>query len=760
MMIRRSMPRTLAALAALAGLAAMLSAQRHDSWQIIGPGGGGSLFHPAISPHDPDTALVACDMTGAYLTRDGGHSWRMFNLGGTVRFFVFDPREPRTIYAAAEALFCSRDGGDSWRMVLPRADAVRGIAMTDDHAAVSFRVDRGPSGAVAALAIDPADSNILYAALRTGQRYELWTSSDAGASWRESASLPDGASRIWVDPLQKGAPNPDASSLYVAGAKAIAMRRGGRWQIGESPGPLEHVSAGFAASGSLVIYAASGGRIFVTEDGGSRWRESPLPGVNGRAGEIAASGRHPDTAYVSFEGLRSPLHASFGVAKTVDRGLHWQPVWQDTNTLAANVHDAWLSERFGPGWAGAPVGIGVSPTDPNLVLTTDSGRAMRTRDGGATWEALYSKPSARGWTTTGLDVTTCYGVHFDPFDSRHMFISYTDIGLFASEDGGASWHSATGEGVPPAWTNTTYWMEFDPLVKGRAWAVMSGIHDLPRDKMWRRLSPESYTGGVVETTDGGRTWRAANMGMSETAATHILLDPASPPEARVLYVAGFGRGIFQSKDSGAHWDLRNSGITESRPFAWRLARDSGAALYAVIARRSESMPGALYRSTDSAAHWSRVPLPPGVTGPNGLAIDPRDPRRLYLAAWGRIAPEGAPHGVKDGGIYLSQDAGAAWRNVLAEDQHIYDVTIDPRDPRLLYAAGFESSAWRSTDAGVTWQRLRGFNFKWGHRVIPDPRDPGKVYITTFGGSVWHGPAAGDPRSAEDLLDPLLALRPH
>jgi photosystem II stability/assembly factor-like uncharacterized protein len=274
--------------------------------------------------------------------------------------------------------------------------------------------------------------------------------------------------------------------------------------------------------------------------------------------------------------------------------------------------------------------------------------------------------------------------------------------------------------------------------------------------MWRNRSTDSYNGGVVESTDGGRTWRVANAGMGETAATHILLDPASPPERRVLYVAGFGRGVFQSTDGGEHWALRNNGIAGDRPFAWRLARDAHGALYVVVARRSESVPGALYRSADAADHWTPVPLPAGVTGPNGLAIDPRDPRRLLLAAWSRATAEGA----KDGGIYLSQDAGATWRNVLSEDQHIYDVTIDPRDPRLVYATGFESSAWRSSDSGATWKRLGGFNFKWAHRVIPDLRDPSRVYITTFGGSVWHGPAAGDPQSPEDVLDKLLARRPH
>ena len=84
-----------------------------------------------------------------------------------------------------------------------------------------------------------------------------------------------------------------------------------------------------------------------------------------------------------------------------------------------------------------------------------------------------------------------------------------------------------------------------------------------------------------------------------------------------------------------------------------------------------------------------------------------------------------------------------WKSVFAASQHVYDVTLDPGNPKVLYNSGFESGAYRSADAGETWNRITGFNFKWGHRVIPDPVDPGKIYITTFGGSVWHGPAEGD-----------------
>jgi len=162
-------------------------------------------------------------------------------------------------------------------------------------------------------------------------------------------------------------------------------------------------------------------------------------------------------------------------------------------------------------------------------------------------------------------------------------------------------------------------------------------------------------------------------------------------------VTGFGRGVFKSTDGGEHWAMKNTGIEGTQPFAWRLARDSKGTLYVVVARRSKQEGGALYRSTDAAEHWTRVALPEALNGPNGIAIDPADPGRVYLAAWGRNDREEN----QAGGIWLSTDGGAKWRNVLAKDQHIYDVSIDPRDPRILYASGFEANVWRSADRGVT-----------------------------------------------------------
>jgi photosystem II stability/assembly factor-like uncharacterized protein len=472
---------------------------------------------------------------------------------------------------------------------------------------------------------------------------------------------------------------------------------------------------------------------------------------------IATSLNHPETAYVSYSARGGSL--GFGVARSSDLGKTWQFVWQARGQeTPANMHDPWMAARFGLGWCGAPSELAVAPNDPNVCYGVTSGSVVKTTDGGKGWYGLYARQVEGGGTTTsGLDVTTNYGVHFDPFDRKHLFISYTDIGLFASEDGGKSWSSATRT-APRPWVNTTYWMEFDPEVKGRTWAVMSGTHDLPRPKMWRGSGSVRQTGGVAISDDGGRTWKQAE-GLPQIAATHILLDPKSPKDARTLYVAGFGRGVFKSTDGGKTWTLKNSGIAGKDPLAWRFARAGDGTLYVIIARRSENGTfgdagdGAIYRSRDGAESWERIPLPEKVNGPNGLSVDPADPKRLYLAAWGRDMKDVAV----DGGIFISSDAGATWKKALDRDQHVYDVTVDPRNPRTLYACGFEDSAWRSRDRGATWERIRGYNFKWGHRVVPDPYNPKMIYVTTYGGSVWYGPADGDPKAAEDIVTPVVGF---
>ena len=798
--MRRAAPRTLACLSTLAflGLTAVPGpAPRHDAWRIVGPGGGGTMRRPAISPHDPKVVVEGCDMTGAYITKDGGQSWRMFSLGAPPAAFAFDPKDPAVIYAATAALWRSRDAGRTWTMVYPDPEKNTVVHAWTDHGDFVITTDdpayagSGRDVDIHTIGVDPSDGRTLAIAVSSADSprpgsptavTRLLLSPDAGATWSPVGDM--ATERAFAIQIFGTG---ESRTIRVVAETGVYESRAGGFKRSEAPPPGRITSASFGNDGGrsrLYVSTAidsgpSGpvGGLFVSDDGGQTWRASNgtlLGGSSGfgqgegwgsanrsrpAVGPVAASADHGLVAYAGLRGLRREAGGPKfnGIAKTVDGGRTWTVVHEEADRPSANLEGSWIEERAPTDgysiWFDAPYDLAVAPTNPDVCVATDLFRTYKTENGGRRWAQVNSARRGPGrWVSRGLDVTNSYGIHWDPFDAKRVFLSNTDTGLFRSEDDAETWTSSV-VGVPVRWRNTTYWVDFDPAVPGLMWGAFSATHDLPRPKMWRQRDPDTFQGGVGVSRDGGRSWSRAGTGLPEMATTHVLVDPSSPKGRRTIYACGFGRGLWKSIDGGETWTAKNAGIGQKQPFAWRLTRAADGTLYLVVARRSErgeiddERDGALYRSTDGAEHWTRMTLPSGTNGPNGLAVDPKDMRRLYLAAWGRATPGGDT----GGGIFLSMDGGQEWRPVLPDYQHVYDVTIDPRDDTVLYASGFDQSAFRSSDRGLTWTRIRGFNFKWGHRVLPDPRDPGKIYVTTYGGGVWHGPAVGDPDAAEDVV---------
>ena len=743
-------------------------APRFDAWKIIGPGGGGTMIGPTISPSDPNLVVEHCDMTGAYITHDGGQSWRMFNLRSGISTFAFDPRNPSRIYAGGAALWRSDNGGQTWRMLFPNPAKKTVEHQNGDHGEYSLTSNDGNyvSGLVIRqIVVDPENSNVVHIAFSDPQfgGTTLLVSKDSGASFHDEHQFPSEKNLLLL--------------AYPGGGRLAIGSQGVYRGKAESPKPIAgsgetvvNASAGAVQGTEYAFATASNGELFVSEDDGLTW-QLRTPALGQKSGNFEAVAAESDNGKIAYIGFRDlilsdrPGELSNGIAKTVDAGKSWSIVFRESTQPAANLDPSWIEQRAtGTEWDGyqsiifdAPDSLGIAPGHPDICYASDLFRTYRTLDGGKTWAQVNSvRLPDNHWTTRGLDVTTAYGVQFDPFDANHVFIDYTDIGAFHSYDGGQSWQSATN-GIPDKWRNTTYWLAFDPGVKGLMWGAFSSVHDLPRPKMWRHGNfLQRARGGIAVSTDGGQSWTPSNSGMKDTAFTYVLLDPQSPLGQRTLYACGFGVGVYKSTDSGKTWQLKNEGIAETNPFAWRITRANDGTLYLIVARGNQGSygmtagSGALYKSVDAAGHWTKLSLPAGVNGPSGLALDPRDNRRLYLAAWGRERTDVDT----GGGVFLSTDAGQSWKKVFSQAQHVYDVTIDPKAPDTLYICGFDAAAYRSTDAGLHWTRIRGYNFKWGHRVIVDPNDSSMIYIATYGGSVWHGPAAGDPAATEDIETPV------
>ncbi|GAB4181587.1 MAG: hypothetical protein Tsb002_01670 [Wenzhouxiangellaceae bacterium] len=125
----------------------------------------------------------------------------------------------------------------------------------------------------------------------------------------------------------------------------------------------------------------------------------------------------------------------------------------------------------------------------------------------------------------------------------------------------------------------------------------------------------------------------------------------------------------------------------------------------------------VYRSTDGGQSWTHMGL--GDTNRiSKVLVDPRDSQRIFVAALGKLYSKGG-----DRGLFLSEDGGANWRQVLAGDDWtgVIDLLFHPSDPDTLYAATWErsrqawdfveggegSGVWRSRDGGRNWTRLQG-----------------------------------------------------
>lgn len=764
------------------------------NWIRIGPGGGGATFLPTFSYTDANRFMIRCDMTGAYLTHDGGDSFSQVNNPSGSYSFAFDPRDGDIIYVGSNALNRSEDGGETWERIFPAEDDIMDEIFKGDHASNSILTREGAlygsidgNKTIRNIKVDPNDSKVIFFSIYN----HFFYTRDGGITWAK-LSLDQNIDFIYTN---TAALKEKVYAFTTTGLHIIDKKT---WDdtftpFHESMQPAFSVSGGITEGEEQAVFYAlhndeslrgDGGvaptSLWISRNSGKSWEQNQHPIVSNDAYELptyatlAASENNASSVYVVTSSYQEKKPDGtvvywFGIIKSEDGGVSWKWVWKGGGGSSqygvrdgfdvSNLEDAWVKQAFGRDFLRL-IDIGVAANDGDIAVATDWYRSMKTTDGGKTWTGIYSEKQPDGsYISTGLDVTTVYGVHFDPFDKDHIAISYTDIGYHHSYNGGKSWIRST-TGIPSEWHNTCYWMVFDPEVKDKIWSVWSGLHDFPRGKMTRNPAWTSYgRGGVALSLNGGKSWTLLTEGIgSDSPATSIVLDENSPAGNRTLYVAVYGKGVFKSKDDGQTWESRNQGIEGSKA-AFELTLLPDGTLFLITSPTPqhrngemgrEVFMGAVYKSSDDAGTWERLDLVDHVGFPNGLEYDPDNPDRLYLGSWsditlsdligrGTAEATGGNETIElNGGIIMSEDGGETWVQIFDEDQYVYDVTVDPRHPGRIYCNTFNQGAYRSDDYGNTWKKLKDYDFHWGHRVIIDQHDPEKVYLTTFGSSVWHG----------------------
>jgi photosystem II stability/assembly factor-like uncharacterized protein len=764
-----------------------------NQWEKLGPGGGGAVFIPTFSYRSADAFLLRCDMTGSYLSRDGGNSYQQINFAGGASSFAWDPSDTNIVYIGSACLNRSADGGKSWERIFPAGEDITGEQYLGDHADYSIKTSEtslydNEAGRIGAIRADPDKPGFVYFSMGAHFYYP----ENSKTNWKRVA-LEQPVSFIYAGK------SVSKNDVYIFTESSVAIFDKKSHTISTKKLPVR-MSPAFSFTGgteadskSVIFYALhhdtsqeiqgefGHSEVWISNDFGDSWKQvdDPLAG-NSAAGikpsfsmiscaEFDAGQAYLITNRYEERNDKNGFNYWYGALKTGDAGKSWNWVWKGGGGSGqyavkdgkgvSNLKDAWAEKAFGGEYIRL-MDVGVAPYDGNTAIVTDWYRTMKTSDGGKNWKEIYSMSQPDGsYISRGLDVTTAYGVHFDPFDSNHIAISYTDIGYHQSFNGGKSWTRST-EGVPSEWINTCYWIAFDPAVKGKIWSVWSLLHDFPRGKMTRNPKWKAIgKGGVCVSVDGGKTWTPDVEGMGfDSPATSVVIDPESVPGNRTLYVTVYGKGVFKSTDDGKTWQPKNSGIDENK-CAFELTLTGKGVLFLTVSatpmhkdgkKGREYLSGAVYRSKDGAETWTKLNVADGPLFPNGIDYDRKNPDHLYLGCWGDIDLSDLVGGdiaratgqneliEMPGGIFMSEDGGDTWKSIFDKKQYVYDVTCDPYHPGRLYCNTFNQAAYRSDDYGKSWKKLRGYDFHWGQRIIVDQNDPEKVYITTFGSSVWHG----------------------
>ena len=470
---------------------------------------------------------------------------------------------------------------------------------------------------------------------------------------------------------------------------------------------------------------------------GLKWRFIGPELMSGRVTDIAVPQGEPFTFYVAT--------ASGGVWKTSNEGTSWTPIFDDAPS----------------GSVGA---IATCPTDPqtvwvglgesNIFRSSMAGTGVyRSTDGGGSWQHMGLADSHH---------IARIVVHPQNPDvvyvaaSGHEYTSNEQRGIYRTSDGGQTWQKQL-------------------YIDSHIGAIDLVMH--PQDpetlfaSMWNRTRhawSDPLPGpndGLFKTSDGGKTWQPLTEGLPPTEETGRIGIAISQSNPDVIYALidnhevarqaedgerdSYGRQrqavkkgaeVYRSSDGGATWQLTH----EDDRLMKRLFSTYGWVFGQIRVDPNDentiyTMGVPLLKSTDGGKTFQNL-------GYSGLHGD-------HHAMW--INPDNSNHIINgnDGGINISYDAGATWKNI--ENLPVvqfYNVEVDNADPFRVYGSIQDNNSWRGPSnyrPGRSplhvWERIPGGE---ASTMAVDPNDNNIFYSEGFYGSIQR--STFEPRSTKSI----------
>lgn len=260
--------------------------------------------------------------------------------------------------------------------------------------------------------------------------------------------------------------------------------------------------------------------------------------------------------------------------------------------------------------------------------------------------------------------------------------------------------------------------------------------------------------------DGGVTWAVKNKGQGQASTTSIdvLSFTVDPTNGNHVWAGLRSGGILETTDGGDTWKFMANWTAQK---VYGLVVDpTGRTLYASGVWQGT---GKIFKTTDDGATWKEI-YTSSSSGPLviSLTIDNRNPNVLYATT-------------SDNQVIKSSDGGISWQNIYQANAPVLKLGIDAGNSKLLYFITQAGSLFESKNGGATFQDIssnisqsvKGFFGGSDFSVLAvDPTVSGRLYLAGSGGIVmsqdegatWKViPALGNPQTfpiTALAIDPL------
>lgn len=328
------------------------------------------LLFTGITGIQAATTIYVATTSGPYQSTDSGATWTQLTVIAknpllpdtvpTVGSIAVDPKNPNIVYftrADRSGFYRSTDGAKTWTAVVP----------------IGYTFSGAKPGL---LVIDPVATNVIYANAFSGSGNLILKSTDGGATFSPTTSVPPGEG-----------------------------------------GAVTVVSLTIDPSKSGVLYAVGASDVFKSTDFAKTWTQIASYKTTGAAIQrVYVDPKNSQELYAASTAANCGPNFFFcGLVKTSDGGKSWAQL----KGLPASEVDSVTFDSSGAIYAGAAVtGLGQA--------------AMKSTDGGKTWNPLYNQFFASEEISLIMNVdpnvtTTVYTL---PGNGDRMY---------KSTDSGASW---------------------------------------------------------------------------------------------------------------------------------------------------------------------------------------------------------------------------------------------------------------------------------------------------------------------------------